>query len=134
MNTDNPKDNHSIMTLLFKILIWLGTIIIAIFIILPTIFILLGNVCPNYFSSNAAILQLNNRVNDLVGYCSLAVGIFSIVYAYLSNRRVEEQQHHNEEFLRQLSTKIDELQKSNSKLFDQVVNVQQSNTKKDTSQ
>lgn len=134
MDTNNQNSNSSITTLILKILIWLGVIMIVLFVILPTIFILLGNVCPTYFSSDGAILQLNESINDLVGYCGLAVGICSIVYAFLSNKRVDEQQHRNEDFLKQLSDKIDELQKSNTQLFDQVVNTQQSNTKKDNSQ
>lgn len=131
---DTGGKNTSIVQLLLKILIWLGVIVIGVTIILPIIFILLGSACPNYFSSDGALIQLNQNVNALVGYCSLAVGICSIIYASLSNRRVDEQQQQNQVFLHQLSDKLDELQRSNIQLFDQVVNKQQDNTKKDNSQ
>ena len=127
------SNNSSIKQLFLKILIWVGVVILSVYVILPAIFLLIGNILPKYFSSNGALTSLYNGLNALVGYCSLAVGIFSIIYAYLSNRRVDEQQRKNEEFIKELSNKIDQLQESNTKLFDQVVNAQQINVKKDSS-
>lgn len=132
MDSGNGKDS-SIKQLFLKISIWLGVILISVYVIIPAICISLGNICPAYFSSDGALVSLTNNLNDLVGYCSLIVGVVSILYAFSSNRRVNEQQRRNEEFMKELSNKIDELQKSNFKLFDQVVNAQQNNTKQDSS-
>lgn len=123
----------SVKQLFLKVSIWVGVVLIGIYVVLPAIFISLGNICPTYFSSDGALVTLTNGLNALVGYCSLAVGVVSIIYAYLSNQRVDEQQKRNEEFIKDLSNKIDELQKSNIKLFDQVVTAQQNNTKQDSS-
>lgn len=132
MDSDKSKKT-SVKELFLKICIWLGVVVIVVFIILPTIFITIGNVFPNSISSEGALTSLSNGVNTLVGWCSLIVGVVSIVYAYISNQRVDEQQYRNEVFMKELSNKIDELQNSNTKIFDQVVNTQQSNTKQDNS-
>ena len=127
------QDKSSTLSLLLKILIWLGVIMFSVFIILPTIFILLSSLFPLYISSNIALIQLNNNVNALVGYCSLVVGICSIIYAYMSNHKLDEQQQRNEAFWEKISEKLDDVQNTNVRLYDQVVNGGQNNTKTDNS-
>lgn len=127
------QEKSSTLSLLLKVLIWLGVIMFSVFIILPTIFILLSSIFPKYISSNSALNQLNDNINAFVGYCSLIVGVCSIIYTYMSNHKLDEQQQRNEAFLEGLSKKIDEVRDTNVKLYDQVVNGGQNNTKTDNS-
>jgi len=128
----NKKTEPYIRQLILTVCIWIGVALIIVFIILPTLFLFAGNVFPTFISTDGALLQLNNSVNSLVGIASLIVGVVSIIYAYSSNRHMDEQQQRNEEFMKQLSEKIDDLQ-SDLRAFDQVLTAPQDNTKKDSS-
>lgn len=131
--TINEKQESS--NNIYKMTILIMTcVIVFVFIILPVVFILLANVFPNSISSDGALLQLMNNVNSLVGYCSLLVGVFSIYYAYQSNKLLDKHQEKHEEFLREISEKVRDIEAGNSKIYDQIVNKQESNTpKKDNS-
>lgn len=124
--------NRTPKQLLLNICIWIGVVLLIVFIILPALLLLMGNVFPAYISTDGALLQLNNNVNSLVGIASLIVGVVSIVYASSSNLHMDMQQQRNEDFMKQLSEKIDVLQ-SDLRAFDQVLTAPPNNSKKDSS-
>lgn len=132
---EDEKVDHLQENRFGKVLLLVGTILmvslIIIYLILPTLFILLGSMWPKIFPGTAAANQLRNNVNSLVGIISLLVGIFSIYYSYTANKSMEIQSHNQQRFLEELREennqiilKLSQISQTNERLFDKIENLQ----------
>lgn len=108
----------------------IGIVFLIIFIFLPAIFVLLGSLWPDLIPGIEAISQLNNSVNKLVGIVSLAVGVCSIIYSYISNKHMEVQSEIQRSFLQELKSMLEtnlftlkEMKESNSAFYNKFANM-----------
>lgn len=90
-----------------RVLFWIITAIvclaICIYFFLPSVFILLDHVFPGTYDGTGALQQLSDNINSAVGMVSLAVGVFSIKYAYDSNKRMEKHTQDQDSFLQEIT-------------------------------
>lgn len=87
----------------------LGIVACFVYFIIPTLFILLGTMWPDSFPGLSALEMLNTNINSAVGIVGLVLAIYSIYYAYETNKVMESQRIANDEFLGKIDNKIDQL-------------------------
>ena len=92
-----------------RLIVGCAVSVLVVFILLPGLFLILGAVFPNTFSTTGALQQLWTNINSLVGIVSLILGAFSIYCSWKSERVLEGQRKQQEEFLQKIDKKIDEI-------------------------
>lgn len=107
-NNDKSRDSSKGNLLIeYKVLITIViTTIILVFFILPALFSLLGVMWPQTFSGSEAVNELKTNAINVVGIVSLAVGIFSIIFANSANKNLEKQRKQQDVFMQRIEDKV----------------------------
>lgn len=106
--------HNSFLSLAFKrTMVWAIFIIvicvIMVFIVLPPLFLLVGSIAPNIVKTTDVLEVFISNISFAVGFVSLLVGAFSIYYAVVSGKRMDEQIVEQRNILHSISEKEDKM-------------------------
>jgi len=112
----NDNKTRGILSQYHRLIAVMFVIVIAVFFLLPVVFILLSAVWPNSFSGIGAVNTLFDNVNRAFGVISVALGLISIWLARKTDDVYQEQKRqqdtfmaHIESYTQNMSQKIDKI-------------------------